>query len=512
MNFKKYPYQDYNAFNLDWLISRMREISNDFDDFAAQNVLKYHDPIQWSITTAYEPNTIVRDGEDVYLSKKTVPAGISITNGDYWFKVGDISTYYVELQNIRHDIAAIDEGSNLIASQDIPANTLFWLNERLCFARSNIAEGDAFRLGENYRRETIYNALVRYENSNIARNTATNNRIDALDAVTNRRRRIICIGDSLSQGYRPEGNVTGWPELVRTRLGLTSGSSWYYAGRGGAGFTTAGQGANFLQLIQSLTITNPETITDVYVVGGANDSNSTSSQSTIRDAVIAFCNYCRTHFPRAVVHVGCIAYFAGAQQDANRLNICHGGYRQGCAGHGVMINGILGAMVGLSDFAADGIHVNQACEQRIAEAILSEVGPSRTIMGSGTGTGLITSNIPYPNAVINGDVLTFYKGRVSFCEVSGTLNANGTIYDIATLSECGIHGLSYNQNNTSNFHEMPWTGQVQKQDGSYVPAFGELYVLNRHLYLACWAVDSGGFINNIRSLNVGPTTGSLPIV
>ena len=85
--FRKYPYQDYNAYNLDYLLDEMKELGFDFKAFVEANVIKYHDPIAWNITTQYEANTIVSDGTDVYLSKQPVPAGVAVTNTDYWFKV-----------------------------------------------------------------------------------------------------------------------------------------------------------------------------------------------------------------------------------------------------------------------------------------------------------------------------------------------------------------------------------------------------------------------------------------
>lgn len=51
--------------------------------------IKFADPIYWDITKQYEPYTIVKDEDGVgYLSKQPVPAGIAISNQEYWQSLG----------------------------------------------------------------------------------------------------------------------------------------------------------------------------------------------------------------------------------------------------------------------------------------------------------------------------------------------------------------------------------------------------------------------------------------
>lgn len=150
--FEMFPFTNFHDLNLDWLLAQMKSLGNAFEAFVTSNVLKYADPIDWSITSQYEANTIVRDGENVYLSKQAVPAGIAITNENYWFKVGDLSTYQLQLDQIRHQITDKDEGNNYVASTAYATGTLFFLNGFLSEAITDIETGETFVLNGNYKR------------------------------------------------------------------------------------------------------------------------------------------------------------------------------------------------------------------------------------------------------------------------------------------------------------------------------------------------------------------------
>jgi len=72
----------------------------------------------WSNVYSYEPLTIVKNGNDYYTSKKSVPVGIAITNTEYWIKTGDYNGAITQLQNeintINDHIDKIDTIQNFI--------------------------------------------------------------------------------------------------------------------------------------------------------------------------------------------------------------------------------------------------------------------------------------------------------------------------------------------------------------------------------------------------------------
>ncbi len=154
----EYPYVDSNRFNIDWVISNMKQLQKDFDLFVVMNEVKYAEPLEWSIDTQYEKNTIVqtRNGEKTYLSKQPVPAGINITNTDYWLMLAD---YAPTFDRLRLSIVPIDIEDSSIAPFDIPRDTILWYRSTLYKALINIFEGDDLRPNVTLEPTTIQHLI-----------------------------------------------------------------------------------------------------------------------------------------------------------------------------------------------------------------------------------------------------------------------------------------------------------------------------------------------------------------
>ena len=105
--FNNFPYTNFHELNLDWLLQQMKQLNTDFANFAAENVLHYADPLDWDITKQYQSNTMVRNTQDnyIYLSLQPVPAGIDISNTDYWYRIGDLNAFAADLDAVKADVA-----------------------------------------------------------------------------------------------------------------------------------------------------------------------------------------------------------------------------------------------------------------------------------------------------------------------------------------------------------------------------------------------------------------------
>lgn len=104
MSFNLYPYTDFHEINLDWIIRKIKELGQAFNDFEAVN--KITNAGAWDITKQYQAWTVVSDNNIGYISLKPVPAGIDINNTEYW---GVIADYNILITDLSSRIAKIEE-------------------------------------------------------------------------------------------------------------------------------------------------------------------------------------------------------------------------------------------------------------------------------------------------------------------------------------------------------------------------------------------------------------------
>ena len=114
------------------------------------------------------------------------------------------------------------------------------------------------------------------------------------------KRKWIFIGDSYGHA---SGSNNGWIDKLVALMGLSS-SDYFESAVGGYSFTW--EGSQFITLLQNLatTITDKNAITDIVVLGGANDVGQTAE--AISNAIADFNTYAYTTFPNAIVRIGMI--------------------------------------------------------------------------------------------------------------------------------------------------------------------------------------------------------------
>ena len=245
-----YPYLDEHELNLDWLIAKMKELNIKFDEFKVVNNITFSG--QWDITKQYPAWTIVNDNNIGYVSIQPVPAGIVLTNSDYWVEVIDYSAQIAGLQN------------RVIALE----NTV----------------GDAS------------SGLV--------------HDVDVLEDITDRldNKYYLLIGDSYGKGYDPDSAILkGWCGYTKDLIEANGGRCYYSATIGG-GYATPGK-----QWIDGLRaelddIPDKDKITDVVILGGANDQASNGVTSAmLKPAISDMFTFLRTNFPKASLYTGTIS-------------------------------------------------------------------------------------------------------------------------------------------------------------------------------------------------------------
>lgn len=103
--FNEYPYTNLHELNLDWMISKINDLSEDMKNFLITNYIEVANPIHWSIDRDYKKSTIVLDNNgNTYISLKDVPHGIYLSDSNFWEKIADydaqVFSYFNSLLNL----------------------------------------------------------------------------------------------------------------------------------------------------------------------------------------------------------------------------------------------------------------------------------------------------------------------------------------------------------------------------------------------------------------------------
>lgn len=129
MSYFEFPHTRSYDGDLGFIIKRLKELTDAYDNFFDYNTIKFHDPITWTITEDYPANNIVYDtqSETLYISKQAVPAGIDISNTEYWVFVSPFKID-TDFDNNSINPVANKTITNKISLMDIDISSL---NERL---------------------------------------------------------------------------------------------------------------------------------------------------------------------------------------------------------------------------------------------------------------------------------------------------------------------------------------------------------------------------------------------
>lgn len=141
------PYTNFHDLNLDWIMDELYEFNTKLTNFVSLATIKYANPIQWNITSQYEANTVVVDGNgNAYLSVQPVPSGVSLDRAEFWTKIGNFDELWA---NVKRAITPINEGHSPTATAARAVNDLVWVNGALVRVTKAMIAGDAYVPGSN---------------------------------------------------------------------------------------------------------------------------------------------------------------------------------------------------------------------------------------------------------------------------------------------------------------------------------------------------------------------------
>lgn len=169
MNF--WPFTNLHELNLDWIIQSIKDQETRLTNFVSLNSIKYADPFQWNITSQYAQNTLVINPETgtAYLSLQPVPSGVQIDNTNYWTPVFTLQNFTDALKKAISDFPQQEDGQ--AATQEIPANTVFWVGDMLVRNAATIPVTSLVIVGSNCTvldvvsmiEEVYHTAIARYD-------------------------------------------------------------------------------------------------------------------------------------------------------------------------------------------------------------------------------------------------------------------------------------------------------------------------------------------------------------
>lgn len=156
MAFFEFPHTRTYDSDLGWLIKAFNEISEKLDQYLENAVIKFADPITWDITEQYTALTCVIDSDGTaYLSKQPVPAGVDISNTNYWLP---IFNYDDNINTLRSQIA-YNARNSATTGQALQENDLVFWDGLIYRVMVDMAAGTAFIVDTNIEKYTVDEAI-----------------------------------------------------------------------------------------------------------------------------------------------------------------------------------------------------------------------------------------------------------------------------------------------------------------------------------------------------------------
>lgn len=310
---------------------------------------------------------------------------------------------------------------------------------------------------------------------------------DAAASIATYGRRFVLVGDSYLAGYTPDGIVNGWGYWFKKYAGL-SGRDCYIFGEGRSGFCAIGsEGHTFAQFlsVKAPTVESPETITDVYFIGGYNDRSFDYSE--ISKAITAAAAVAKNLFPSARIKCGFVGRNVGTNNTvSSALFETSFAYRNNYSMD--YLSGIEFACRDIDFFTRDGIHPTEDGYRVIGRALCDIVfcgGARESAFLRKPAVKLLTS------VTLTGNVLSVFfdtKLDYDFPELDGQTLDGVTKIDMGLLNSGAMVTGVYDT-------EFSMPGFVlTKSDGWRSCTFTFGVSQERHFTMRCrCAVGAGGW-------------------
>ena len=133
----QFPYSDFHEMNLDWILKEIKRLATEMSEYEAANEVNYAGV--WDVTKQYLKWAIVLDSNSgyMYLSQKPVPAGVYVTNEEYWMLISpfrididfDADSYCaIANKTVTRKFSEVDEALSTETAARIEADNLLTTN------------------------------------------------------------------------------------------------------------------------------------------------------------------------------------------------------------------------------------------------------------------------------------------------------------------------------------------------------------------------------------------------
>lgn len=397
---------------------------------------------QWESNVVYDPLIYVTlQNGHMYISKKQVPAtiGTPASNVDYWLDVGSYDGFIEQLQG---EIDTINEVTipalqgDIALKQDITDSSLTTTATTIVGAINELNSNKQDKTDNNFATtsKTVVGAVNELDGDISSLNTKLGTKLDKIP-----NRRFLFIGDS----YDTIVTNYSWTDIAADKLGVTD---YVKRSSGGKGFDPV-SGTKWIDYLTANPVTNPETITDIVIGGGTNDS--TQTEANVRAAMVAFNTYIGTTFPNCErVYLGYMgwSHLNASQKTQHRTMMAV--YLEGAKALGWnFLNGvqyILRNPKYIIGTLADRVHPNADGVTQLGECV------SMAIKDGMAEIRVVVNTEFTPNsAKVTGSAFTIgqtiYNGNIEFTTPDLTLTAADDLSSYFTLASCPDLGSPINQ-------------------------------------------------------------------
>ena len=317
-------------------------------------------------------------------------------------------------------------------------------------------------------------------------------------------KKYLLVGDSYATGYQGAGvpTIEGYYTKVINDLDIDA----QIICANGYGFLGISNTHAWQTLIESTTIEDKESFTDIIITGGMNDK---ATESDLSQAMNSLFTYLHTNFPNAEIHVGCVGrYSTSSDTNIRDMRRTRKTYEMYTIKYGnKYIKNSYNLLHNVSWFINDTIHPNTTGESQLAYGIeqyivngeITQLSNVSDFNDYQADTFTPESNVEYTGGLMYSYITTdnttlFISGNFNFSEPI-ECNNNGNI-TLGKLTNSYVCGSAYEQGINQLIEGYVYS-TTQVSDSNFVKVLFRLY--NDHdnkLHVRPFTVrDNGNFAN-----------------